>query len=107
MPTHKDIFKKTFQESLTGQMQMGITSLPEKTFSPTCICDANGNNFPPTFNLSTHLLKRIYGDNFIMRTNMIAGATCTNTVNIVKKLVTVFAEPYLDSLQTLKHSNYL
>jgi hypothetical protein len=31
----------------------------------------------------------------------------TNTVNIVNKLVTVFAEPYLDRLQTLKLSNYL
>jgi len=80
---------------------MGITSLPEKTFFSTCICDANGNNFLPKFNLSTHLLKRIYGDNFIMTTNMIAGATCTNTVNTVNKFVTVFAELNLDEYKRL------
>jgi hypothetical protein len=72
-------------------MQMGISLSSEKTFSTTCICDANGDSSLPTKSTSNHLHKRIYGDNFSMTTNMIGWATDTNTVNIVHKLVTIFA----------------
>ena len=70
---------------------MGTTSSPEKTFLSTCICHANGDKFLPTKTLSTHLHKRIYGDSTSIKMTLIAGAASTNTVNIVNKLVTVFA----------------
>ena len=70
---------------------MEINSLQNKTLSYTCICNANGDNFLPIKAFSTHLHKRIYGDSSSIKMTMIAGAASTNTVNIVNKLVTVFA----------------
>ena len=42
------------------------------------------------------ICKKIYGDNSASRMTLISGATGTNTVNIVNKLVTIFAG-HLDS----------
>ena len=75
---------------------MEINSLQNKTLSYTCICHANGDNFLPTKAFSNHLHKRIYGDSSSIKMTFIAGAASTNTVNIVNKLVTIFAG-HLDS----------
>ena len=79
---------------------MVINSLQNKTLSYTCICHANGDNFLPTKAFSNHLHKRIYGDSSSIKMTLIAGAASTNTVNIVNKLVTVFA-----GYQPLKNCN--
>ena len=81
-------------------MQMESALSTKITFSSTCICDANGDDFLPTKAHSNHLHKKIYGDSSSIKITMIAGAACTNTVNKVNKFVTVFAEPNLDRIQS-------
>ena len=82
---------------------MEINSFQNKTLSYTCICHANGDNFLPTKALSNHLHKRIYGDSSSIKMTLIAGAASTNTVNIVNKLVTVFAghQPLTNCIVTI------
>ena len=57
----------------------------------TCICDANGENFLATINFSNHLHKASLGYNSAITWHVGNCQTHTNTVNIVNKLVTVFA----------------
>ena len=72
-------------------MQMDRISIKENTSRPLAFVLANGDSSQATKASQSHLQRRIYGDNSATKMTLIAGATGTNTVNIVNKLVTVFA----------------
>ena len=71
--------------------------------SPLAFVLANGDSSQSTKTSQAHLQRRIYGDNSATRITVISGATGTNTVNIVKKLVTVFAghQPLIKYIVTI------
>jgi hypothetical protein len=92
-------------------MQIGLSIVTTDTFFAQLAFDLQMVRIcNPTDTLLSHLQEELSGDNSFIPWHGGNRVKATNTVNIVNKLVTVFAAPYLDKLinaWTLQTSNNL